>query len=95
MTEQDTYNMTAIKGLVVEIANESPITSGDNEVNFCRYCERSWTENSWEEYVEVASILIKNPDARDLPKYGLGRLLFRHHDDDCLWVRANKVIRGL
>lgn len=68
--------------LVQEIATGSPITSY-GETNFCRYCEVSWAEDSWAEYLKNA----ENPDAKNQAGWRVS-----HHDNDCLWVRANNLL---
>lgn len=80
--------------LIREIAAESPNRVDDysGERNICKYCDQSWAERSWDEYVDNEAIILKNPNARNSMQSTIRHI---HHDSDCIWVRANKIIRGL
>jgi hypothetical protein len=72
---------------------ENPIIPGD-EINYCRFCGTSWAESDWQEFLANHETLLKNPEARK--ETGLrSRLSFSHHNNDCLWVRCNLILRGV
>lgn len=76
---------------VQEIANEYPIHSVEHETNACRFCGSSWAEGTYDEYLKNVEILKADPDART--PSGIHRIAWEHHYDDCLWIRANELIR--
>jgi hypothetical protein len=74
--------MNELENFVKEVANEHPIHSW-NEHNECKFCGQSWAERTYEEYLEMGERM----------KLGETILRLDHHYDDCLWVRANELIR--
>lgn len=68
--------------LVEEIANDHPITSDANEINYCRYCGVAWAQGNYDEALAPR-------EGKPLRDYGV----FGHtpHEPDCVWVRANAI----
>lgn len=87
-------NLREYRQFVREIAKVSPIRVDDftGETNICMYCGESWAERSWNQYIEACEKIAENPQAHNEMNI---RYAHQHHEYDCLWVRANKLIRGL
>jgi len=76
--------------LVKDIAEDGPITSWD-ETNYCRFCNITWAEDTFDEYLENEISLAVDPGART--RTG-SRIAWEHHEKDCVWVRANTILKG-
>ena len=73
-----------------ELAEEAPIIPTYCETNECKFCRQSWAEDTYAEYLKNVKILKENREALQPNK--IHRVAWEHHDDDCLWVRANELI---
>lgn len=87
-TRKPTYE--EVTELLKEVAEDSPITEILPEVNGCRYCQQSWAERSYDTYLENEAKIAVDPDARQ--SNGIHRIRWEHHNTDCLWVKANKLL---
>jgi hypothetical protein len=78
-----------IEEFIRGIAEESP-TYPNYDINECKFCHTSWTEDTYDEYLKNVEILKENPEA--MQPNAIYRIAWEHHDDDCLWVRANQLL---
>jgi hypothetical protein len=90
--------MTA-EEFVKKIAEENPIRGTYQDTNECKYCETGWAEDTYEEYLtrEKSIDEIRTAADTDEKRVAVARnlwpLVSKHHDDDCLWIEANKIVR--
>lgn len=78
---------------IKELAKEHPITFGDSEVNYCKFCDKSWAEWDYEEYLknEEKIVPFKDKKYENMP-YEIRHLIWNHHDPECWWIRANQIV---
>lgn len=89
--------MTA-EELVKQIAEENPITA-QGEINECKFCGTSWAEENFDKYLHHANEMHEIRAAADTEQKRvqvaskLWNLTHTHHDSDCLWIEANRIVR--
>lgn len=62
----------------------------DGWTNTCSFCRSSWAEDDYSEFLaNVERLKGMTKEHKDWYK-----AKFETHDSDCLWVRANELVRG-